>query len=364
MGSWGWSAGGVAALLVLLGAAASWRSLRASSAARQSTQLYLDTRQEFGERLAPVWVGQLESSRAQMEEAISALTERFAGVVNRLDQTARASGSATDVIEGGGGGLVGVFASSERELGSVVASLKSAVASKASVLETVKGLNQFIDELQAMAVDVASIAAQTNLLALNAAIEAARAGDAGRSFSVVANEVRMLSTKSGETGKRIADKVQVISAAIVSTCEAVETSMAEESAAMLASESIIGSVLAEFKTVTDDLVQATSVLKEDSIGIKAEVGDALVQLQFQDRVSQIMTHVQQNIGQLPGIFASNGQLFEQDGVLRPLDSSTLLGDLEKTYATREERAIHIGDASKRQDSKEAASLSDGDLTFF
>ncbi|WP_414691097.1 methyl-accepting chemotaxis protein, partial [Noviherbaspirillum sp.] len=93
------------------------------------------------------------------------------------------------------------------------------------MLDKVRCLEQFVDELKAMADDVKTIAAQTNLLALNAAIEAARAGETGRGFAVVAKEVRNLSTLSGDTGKRIAEKVQVISDAILGACQVAQESM-------------------------------------------------------------------------------------------------------------------------------------------
>ncbi|MGE5622122.1 MAG: methyl-accepting chemotaxis protein [Bacillota bacterium] len=317
---------------------------------------YIAGRQRFGEALAPVWSGHIESSMSQMESAISSLTQRFSGIVDKLDQAVRASSSATESVEDRHSGLVAVFASSERELGEVIASLKAVTASKAAMLEKIHGLEQFITELKGMAAEVAQIASQTNLLALNAAIEASRAGEMGRGFAVVAKEVRMLSNQSGETGRRITEKVGLISDAIIATCEAAEQSMRREESAMAASEATIDAVLGEFRKVTDALVHSSNLLKEESIGIKAEVGEALVQLQFQDRVCQIMSHVKHNIERLPEFLRQNGRKFEQEGALQPLDSTALLTELAGTYAMAEERAVHGG--------HQAVKTQESEITFF
>ncbi|MDP1897052.1 MAG: methyl-accepting chemotaxis protein, partial [Sulfurimicrobium sp.] len=97
---------------------------------------------------------------------------------------------------------------------SVIESLRAALKHSDELQDSVGGLVQYIDQLKEMAASVADIADRTNLLALNAAIEAARAGEAGRGFAVVADEVRKLSNLSGETGRRISEKIKGISQAI------------------------------------------------------------------------------------------------------------------------------------------------------
>jgi methyl-accepting chemotaxis protein len=127
--------------------------------------------------------------------------------------------------------------------------------------------------------------------------------------------------------------------------------MRAETQAVQASGEMIGSVLASFKGVTDALVQSSDLLARESAGIKSEVADALVQLQFQDRVSQILSHVQQNIARLPSY------LDEHAGGPAPIGARALLAELESTYAMAEDRAVHRGAAQPAPQQAE-------ELTFF
>ena len=86
-------------------------------------------------------------------------------------------------------------------------SIHSAVNSLAVL---VKGLGEHSNEIGQIVEMISGIADQTNLLALNAAIEAARAGENGRSFAVVAAEVRKLADRSGQSAKHIAELIESI----------------------------------------------------------------------------------------------------------------------------------------------------------
>jgi len=241
----------------------------------------------------------------------------------------------------------------------VVKSMKSAMSSKQAMLAQIKDLERFTRELRDMAEGVASIAAQTNLLALNAAIEAARAGPAGRGFAVVAQEVRNLSSRSAETGRNISNRVGLISGAILAASQAAEQSSEAEDKSMQSAEGMIASVLTEFRGITDALLQSSDLLKQESIGIQGEVGEALVQLQFQDRVSQVMTHVRENMELLPDLLRDNRDRYNAEQVLAPLDPDRLLNELKKTYAMAEEHAVHGGSRHAAPAATEA-----DEITFF
>jgi methyl-accepting chemotaxis protein len=353
---WSWSGVALALLLAAVGIGLGLRLAAGQARLQAALDAYLAGTECFGAEVAPIWSGHIATSREQMESAIGSLAQRFSGIVDKLDEAVHAAGLASGTVDSGADGLVAVFSRSEQKLGSIIAAQQAAMAGMVAMLAKVQGLNAFIAELQEMAADVAKIAAQSNLLALNAAIEAARAGEQGRGFAVVATEFRMLSNQSGATGKRIADKVGTISAAIVDTCGMVRESVSQEDGAMLKAEATIGAVLADFRAITGALQQSSTLLKNESIGIKGEVGEALVQLQFQDRVSQILTHVQANIASLPGLLEQNRARYVSEGVLAAPDAEALLLDLKQSYVMADQHLIHGGG--------KAVASNDNEVTFF
>ena len=90
----------------------------------------------------------------------------------------------------------------------------------------VRALQGTMDDIKRFVLTVSSIADQTNLLALNAAIEAARAGDAGLGFAVVAEEVRTLATSSQIAADDIVQLTGAVRTRVATSARAMETSAA------------------------------------------------------------------------------------------------------------------------------------------
>jgi len=298
----------------------------------------------------PVWHRHLATAREQMETAVVNLARDFAGIVDRLDEAIAASYRASGLAGANGNrpeeGLRLVIEGSERRLASVGAILSSTLSDKDRMLAESQRLVQFTAELQQMATDVASIADQTNLLALNAAIEAARAGDAGRGFAVVADEVRTLSTRSGEIGKNISQKIEYINRCIKESSAMVELAAERDGQARVECESQIGCVIGDFKLALDGLNASSNVLRTESEAIKQAVAAALEQLQFQDRINQLLTHVGDNLAALQARLAAGSEP-------TPDELAGLLDSLQHSYTMDEERSP-----------EQRAGAAGSDITFF
>ena len=349
----------VAAPAVVAGALCSWRGQHQVAEA-QARELASQApaseapRVEDAQRLClaalPVWMRQIDSSRDQTEAAIGALTQRFVDIAQRLDHTVSTSRQAAgDMGQGGAGeGL----SQSQAALSEVVDTLRVSQQSRNEMLHAVRNLTDYTGELRQMAAEVAAIAQQTNLLALNAAIEAARAGEAGRGFAVVADAVRSLSSQSSETGQKMSAKVDVINTAIGRLVEVAGESNDKGNDTVAHAEHTIEGVLGRFEGITGQLQSASQLLQDESTGIGHELSQVLVELQFQDRVSQILVQVRERMASL------HQQLEHCQATGEPfhLDVDAWLAETERTYAMQEQRNNHHGRGSARP--------ADSAITFF
>ena len=310
----------------------------------------IDWVHELIQKILPVWMSQTETGRSQTEHAATELSTQFGKLVNDMNETLAVVENKT------GDDVSGAVQNSEVQLSVVLTVLQEASTSKAMMLEKVQALSSYMEELDKMALEVGNLANQTNLLALNAAIEAARAGESGRGFAVVADEVRNLSIQSGETGKRINEGLEQVRESITEVVQVASDSVQRDEVALENSKEVIGNVMNKLHTTLSELSERENILKTKSAEVRNEISGVLVNLQFQDRVSQILGGVLSNQSEFKDEVDNFIKLSLSGEQVNQVNVDEWVEKMKQHYTTEEQHLNHAGESTTR--------VADEDIEFF
>ncbi len=167
--------------------------------------------------------------------------------------------------------------------------------------DRVTELGERSNEIGKIVATIDDIAAQTNLLALNAAIEAARAGEQGRGFAVVADEVRKLAERSSGATKEIADLITGIQSGVAEAVKAMEEGNKEvDSGYQLATDA--GESLGEILKTVNEVGQQVSEIAE-AAGDLSRISTEMVKV-----TDGVSSAVEQNTAATEEMSANSGQV--------------------------------------------------------
>ncbi|HEY9854301.1 MAG TPA: methyl-accepting chemotaxis protein, partial [Stenomitos sp.] len=156
-----------------------------------------------------------------------------------------------------------------------------------SVVSSIQGLGKSTDEIGSIIAVIDDIAEQTNLLALNAAIEAARAGEAGRGFAVVADEVRKLAERSARATREIADLLKAIQDETQATIRTTQ----EGEEAIRAGMTLARNAGGALDQIVESVAQATAQVGQIEVAVQEQTGATDQILAASDRMALLTREV-------------------------------------------------------------------------
>lgn len=149
-------------------------------------------------------VGNIASSTTSTAEAIQNQTTMTYDIQHNIESAA----SATKDMKESSDHTKAVLNDGNNMIQELKHQAKKVMDNSQTTKDTTNRLNSCISDVEMIIETILNISSQTNLLALNASIEAARAGEAGRGFSVVAEEIRMLSEETKDATNKITDIIK------------------------------------------------------------------------------------------------------------------------------------------------------------
>jgi methyl-accepting chemotaxis protein len=256
--------------------------------------------------------GELGQVLTLLSEAITGLTGSFHSMHEHTQRQRDVSLAVTAGAEGGGDKSAIRFDDFVKDTSAVMQRVVDSIVGNSKLgmelVELTESIAARTQDVQSILSEIGAIAKQTNLLALNAAIEAARAGEAGRGFAVVADEVRDLSGRTSQFSQQINKVIQDMQVTVKQTEVAIQRMASQDLTFAFESKQSVEKIIGTMESQNQTRMAAVGQLGSIADEVDAQVGRAVTALQFQDIVSQLLGHVGRRVDAIDDVSRHLGGL--------------------------------------------------------
>lgn len=232
----------------------------------------------------------LEQGIQHSREQIQDITQNAASIRSNAQQSSQLSQAICDRTQQSNAQLNDM----QRELNSMMTEILSNSEESRSVVERLKRLNNEADNIRTVLDSIAQISEQTNLLALNAAIEAARAGEAGRGFAVVADEVRKLAGQTQGALSETQAAIQSITHAIEETSLGVDV-IAKKTLHLVEASQVTVNAIDQMQTEFSQTSESAAQSAAQAVAVTAAINS------ISDRLNEISSMIEQSNHNVEGL---------------------------------------------------------------
>ncbi|WP_217511465.1 methyl-accepting chemotaxis protein [Vibrio metschnikovii] len=255
--------------------------------------------------------GELDTQTTQSNQKMNSHcleTDKVVTAVTEMSATAREVANNTNATSQAIESANGQIRDAQHEVNSAIEGISELVREVNLTSDAIQDLSQRTDKITQVLNVIGEIAGQTNLLALNAAIEAARAGEQGRGFAVVADEVRSLASRTQNSTQEISEMLQSLHQGVSKAVESMNTSQkrgektAEES--MHIKQSLAG--ISQAVGLIQDMGIQTASAAEQQSAVAEDINQNLVAIQH--IVNQLSDNLQHSESISSRLAASGQQM--------------------------------------------------------
>ncbi|MBB6481473.1 methyl-accepting chemotaxis protein [Spirochaeta isovalerica] len=310
---------------------------------------YLNTALPMMKQLAGLVVDKTEESAMNLTENIFEISNRSSQVGNHISNFLNDLFSGDKSLKSNIDILSGEMNRINKLIEDFTAISKRYTLDMKQIDENVKTIKGFLDGIR-------DVSDRTGLLAINSSIEAARVGNAGKGFSVLAGEIQGLASSSKEISLQIEDVIAGISDRVDESFQALES----EINMTLEQLNRTRSDLQEISSSLDDKIADVEnhVKDSDSLSrtVTEQLGNVTVNMQYQDITRQILEHIMSTLNfyrtrmeeNEPLLVAASEKKEKRDEILEKISSYFTIEDEWKLFGLQ----VHVGKSSDSDQEEE------------